>query len=339
MKSWQVLFREAKRESDTQGESTGDEDFPNEAEDDALAAEGEAELGEETSDDEEAESEDDDEQAEAQDDDEEEEAEEEEDSVEEEEPSFRFKNAQTGDFDFKRINKVLGGGELESYFKEQNATITRTSQELKSYKDLGAPPQELKARSVRAGFLDKMYNENPVIRGEVDRILYGREPAQGGGTGAGIQLPEGVDPKDPLAQPLIAALKQVEAISNRLQVDDRQKQYDAQERRFSVALQEGAARFKELTGKAMTQEQATLVDQEMRETGYANAAKLIPGLFFQEIQDAAAAKLNQKRMVKKNLPKTSSKGRSPAPGKQQRLSRRDNLEKLWKEHMGGNDED
>lgn len=342
MKNPWVFFREAKRESGAQGGSTGEDDFYDEAADDAAAEEGEAELGEEDSEDEEAESEDDDEQAQAQDDEEEEEAEEDEEEEveeleeEEEAPAFKFKDAKSGDFDFKKINRVLGGDELEKTFKEQNATITRTFQELKSYKDLGVPPQELKARSVRAEFLDKMYNEDPGIRREVNRVLGISE--DGGETSRGqIQLPEGVDPRDPLAQPLIQALQQVQAISNRLTMEDRRKQHDATEQRFASALNQGRARFKELTGKELTPEQASLVDQEMRQSGYADAAKLIPGLFFKEIQDAAAERLQKQRMVKKNLPKNSSRGKSPVPGKAKRRSKEEEFDELWKQAM--NEED
>lgn len=337
-KPWQVFFRQAPRDLDAQGESTGDDDFTNEAEDDALAEEGEAELGEEDGDgEEEPEDDDEDEQPEGQDDDEDEEGEEEEESEEEEEvPAFKFKNPETGDFDFRRINKVLGGGELENYFKEQNATITRTSQELKSYKDLGAPPQELKHRSTRALFFDKLYNENPAIKREVNRVL-GLAADEGDESPEAYQLPQGVDPKDPLAEPVVKALKEVTSISNRLKREDQQRQFDAQERRFAQALNEGNARFKELTGKDLSQEQLDAVNQEMRESGYPNAAKLIPGLFFEEIQKAAAEKLQKKRMVKKNLPKTSSKGRSPAPGKAKRVSRRDVFDQLWEKEMGSDE--
>lgn len=340
MKPWQVLFKQSPRGSSAQGGSTGEDDFNDEAADDALAEEGEAELGED-GDGEEPESEDEEEeQSEDQDDldEEEEELEEEEFEEEAEEPSFKYKNEKTGDFDFKRINKVLGGGELESYIKEQNATITRSSQELKSYKELGAPPQELQARSRRAMFLDKMYEENPVIRGEVDRIL-GLSARDGGrASGGEIKLPDGVDPRDPLAQPLIQALQEVKSISNRLMNDDRAKQKDAQEQKFATALNEGQARFKELTGKALSPEQAQLLDQEMRQSGYANASRLIPGLFFEEIRAADAAKFQKQRMVKKNLPRNGSKGKSPAPGKAKRRSREEDNDRLWNEHMG-NDAD
>lgn len=335
MKSWQVLFRQAKRDSGAQGGSTGEDDFNDEAADDALAEEGQAELDEEGNDEEVPESEDDADQSEEdQDGEEEEEGEEEAEDLEEEpeERSFRFKNEKTGDFDFKRINKVLGGVELESYFKEQNATITRTSQELKSYKELGAAPQELKSRSSKAQFLDKMYDEDPGIRREVNRVL-GIADERGDTSGGEIKLPDGVDPKDPLAQPLIQALKQMQSISNRLQMDDQRKHRDTQEQKFATSLNEGRARFKELTGKALSPDQEALLNQEMRESGYANSSRLIPGLFFEEIRAAEAAKHQQKRLVKKNLPRNSSKGKSPAPGKAKKRSREAVHDELWNEHM------
>lgn len=338
MKPWQVLFRMApKRDHEAQGGSTGDDDFANEAEDDALAEAGEEELESEGDEVDGAESEDDEEDQSDEDqdpDEDDEEAEHEEEQEEDEEPSgFKFKDPKSGDFDFKRINKAVGGDELEKAFKEQNATITRNFQELKSYKDVGSP-QEVATFRNKGRFLDDLIDNNPVVQREVLRILNGGQPPQGQNLlPPEAQVPEGVDPNDPWWKGVQPLFQTVQAINNRLVMDDRNRQRAEQDQRFSQGLEGAKARFKELTGKSMSVEQAAMIEQEMRSTNFLNGARLVPDLFSKEIQAAMSRKVISKRVAKKNLPKTGS-GRRPAPGPAKKKSRHEERDELWEKHMG-----
>lgn len=341
MKPWQILFREAPAgRNHSQGASTGDEDFTDEAADEAAALEGEAELDameEEGDGDEEAESEeDDDDQSEEDQDDDEDEEEEEEEEQEEEAPAkgFKFKDPKSGDFDFKRIDKVLGGSELSDYFKEQNATITRISQENASFKKR-FEGEEFQQLSSKASFIDQLYDSNPVIRREVNRILGIQEA--GGAQGSQPVLPQGVDPNDPLVKPFLEVQQLVQQINGRLSQQDRAAQQREVQAKIAGAVDSGATRFSELTGKKMTPEQRAILQDRVQKTGYLDAAELIPGLFYKEIQDAAADKARKMQAVKRKLPQAAS-SRAPAPGKgKKRISREEERERLWDEHMGSDD--
>lgn len=338
MKSWQILFREApagRNSSGAQGESTSDGDF-DDAADDALVEEGEAELaGDDDEEEEEAESEEEEEQSEEDQDDLDEEEEEDLEEVEDEEEEasaagFKFKDPKTGDFDFKRINKAVGGPELEKAFKEQTATITRTSQENKTLRDQLASP-ELKTAKDKAGFLDHLVNSNPVIHKEVMRVLQGgsagQEPA-----GGGFEIP-GLDPNDPVAPVLQQVMAGLSTIQNRLQDGDKQRQAQERDNQFVNGLRGARAKFKELTGSDPTEEQLLQVAQEMNRTNLPDGAAFVPNLFLDLIRKAERQKFLATRKVKKNLPKTGSTGRVPAKGKG-KVSREEEFDSLWEEHMG-----
>lgn len=343
MKPWQVLFRMApKRDYESQGDSTGFDDFADEAADEAAAREGEEEIEELDEDgdpEEEPEEESEDDQSdEDQDDEEEEEGEEEEGEEQEEEaaPEDRFKDPKSGDFDFKRINKVLGGDFLEKRIKEADATITRTFQELKSYKDQGTPEKVVEFKT-KAGFLDNLVDTNPIVQQEVLKAL-GVVPQGGAGGGrapaSGANgLPPGVNPEDPLLPLLLEMQQGFQTINNRHMMEERARQQQEQQAKFSQGLESGKARFKELVGKIPSPEQAAMIEQKMKETGYINASDLVPALFWKEIQDATAAKLVAKRVQKKNLPKTGST-RRPVPTQKKKRYREDDRDELWEKHMG-----
>lgn len=340
---WQVFFRESpKRDHDTQGASTGDDDFANEDADNAAADEGEEELEDEDDSEEEPDEEAEEDQSD-EDQDPEEEAEGEEsegDEAVEDEPAagFKYKDPKTGDFDFKRINKAVGGDELEKRFKEQDATITRTFQELKSFKDLGTS-QDFVQRSNKAKFLDDLIDNDPVISQRVVQILSGQvKPGQGGNVPGQSQIPKGVNPEDPLWPVVQELLGFVETTKNRQAVDARtqqQKQWDTQ---FSQGLDGAKARYKELTGLVMPPEKAVLLEQEMRQGGYLNGAQLVPGMFFADIQTAMSRKVISKRVAKRALPKAGI-SRRPAPATKKKRNRDDDRNDLWEKHMGSGFED
>jgi len=228
---------------------------------------------------------------------------------------------------------------LEKAFKEQNATITRTFQELKSYKDLADSPKEVLQRTHKASFLDKVMDTNPGIRAKITRILEtGNFSVEDEEQAGGWQVPQGADPGDPLLNPLQQLHQTVYTIQNQLQMEQNRKAQEQRQMQFSEGLNGAKARFKEMTGgKEMTDEQAALVARDMREMGVLNGARFVPDLFWKEIQDAQNAKTLQKRSVKKNLPKVGA-SRRPAPSAKKRQAPREEVnDDLWAEHMGSDD--
>lgn len=336
MKSWQILFRQQPAGDGAQGGSTGDEDF-DDAADDALVAEGEEELDSDDGEEEETESEEEEEQSDEDQDLLDEEEEEEVDSEEEEDAApagFKFKDPKTGDFDFKRINKVVGGPELEKAFKEQSATITRTFQENKELKEqLNSP--ELAERGNKAGFFDHLMQTHPGIREEVIRILHGDQAGQAQPQAGKLEIP-GINPDDPLLPVVQELMTGYRTLQNRLQGEDQQRQAQEADRRFVEGLRGARAKFKELTGAEPTEEQLTLVAKEMKKTSFLNGARLVPDLFMDLVRKAERQKYLESRKAKKNLPKVGSTSRRAAPTKTRR-SREEEFESLWEEHMGSED--
>lgn len=338
MKTWEVLFKQARNDDrGAQGVSTSDDDPIDDAADEALVAEGEAELEEEDPDEEEeSEEESEEEHSEEEQDPEEESEEEEVESEEEEEEAvgFKFKDPKSGDFDFKRINKVVGGPELEKAFKEQTATITRTSQENKALKQqLEAP--ELREKINRGAFLDRLMVENPVVKAEVFRAL-GLEAPAGGQRPAGLQIP-GLNPEDPLAPLVQELVAKVQTFENRHSESIRERQDRERNDQFVQNLRQAGSKFKELVGREPTEDEMVLVGQKMADSGYMNGAELVPGMFFDLIRKAEYQRAIASRKVKRGMPKSGSQRRViSTKGKRSREAEQDDL---WNEHMNDADDE
>lgn len=343
MKTWQVLFKEdraGRTSGGAQGESTSDTDDFDDAADDALVQEGEAELEDLDEEEEEPEAESEEEEEQSDEDQDDLDEEEEIDSEEEEESvsGFKFKNPKTGDFDFARINKAVGGPELEKAFKEQTATITRTSQENKALREqLEAP--EMRERVQKGGFLDHLMANYPEVRDQVLQILHGGNPAQGQhqNRAGAFEIP-GLNPDDPLAPVVQQLHATVQNLQNRQEQENRQREANERNANFEKGLRQARSRFKELIGRDATEEELTLVAKEMEASRYLNGASFVPGLFIDEIRKAEARKVLEARKVKRGLPKTGSGGRKPAPAKARR-SKEDEQDELWEQHMSGGDDD
>ena len=341
MNTWQVLFKmdRAGESRGAQGGSTSDDDF-DDAADDALVEEGEGGLDSEEEEEPEAESEEEEEQSEEDQDPEESEEEEEEEveSEEEEAPAkgFKFKNPKTGDFDFERINKVVGGPELEKAFKEQTATITRTSQENKTLKEQLSSP-ELRGAQNKAGFLDRIMNgdEFPEVREQVLQILEGRM-APGNRAPKALEI-EGLNPNDPLAPVVQNLYATVQNLQQRQMQENRRAEEENEERQFVQGLRGAKTTFTELLGREPTQDELVLVAQEMRELRTLNGSKVIPSLFLEEIRKAEAQKILKVRKIKRGLPK-GPQGRRPQASTKKR-PREDVQNELWEQHMNEGDDD
>lgn len=309
---------------------TGDEDF-DEGADDALAAEGEAELGEDG--DLEADESEESEEEQSEEDQEEPDLEEEEEAPEE--AGFRFKDQKSGNFDWKKMNKVLGGDDLEKSFKESQATITRFSQENVQLKKQAEHIPQLQQRGNVANYFDHLFRNNPVVRDAVLRDMNGGSQSQPGGQGQQDPF-SGFNPQDP-ALPILRQLHQQNtAFQQRLQMADQQAQQQQREGTFLQGLKGAREQFKSLTGKEPSEDQLRLVAGRMQQTGFLDGASLVPSLFVKEIQDAATANILAERKTKRKLPK-SGKSTRRAPGTQGRVSKRGAFEEEWDRHMNSED--
>lgn len=342
MKPWEILFRmdrAGRNEGGAQDhDGTGDEDFDDSA-DEALVREGEGELeaeGDETESEEEPEGEEEEEQSEE---DQEESEELEGDEEPEEKPAagFKFKDPKTGNFDWKKMNQVLGGSDLEKSFKESQATITRFSQENKTLKEQVAEYPKLQDRAKIANYFDHLVENNPEVRAAVVKALNGEQsPASNQIDPTGFELPPGVHPEDPIV-PVLRQMHQTnQTIMNRLQMEDRQRQQQEREGKFLQGLKDARQRFVDLTGKEPTEDQLRLVAKEMQGTGLLNGAKFVPDLFVDEIREAATSKFMATRKEKKNLPRTGAAGRRPT-GTQKRISKEQAFEEEWAAHMNSDE--
>jgi hypothetical protein len=328
------MSRAASNSLDTQDhDGTGEEDF-DEAADDAAAEEGDAELAGEEGD---PEADEGDESEEEQSEEDQEEPEEElEGEAEEEEPAgFRFKDEKSGNFDWQKMNKVLGGDDLEKSFKESQATITRFAQENKELKENHLP--QLQRRANVAQYFEQLVQANPAVREAVLRDLNGQGQAGQGGQGQGHQDPfAGFNPNDP-ALPILRQMHQQNLeLQNWQRQQAQQAQTQQRENTFLQGLKGARERFKELTGKEPSEEQLRLVAGEMQRANFLNGSALVPNLFVKEIQDAATAKLLSERKTKKNLPR-STKSTRRTPGTQKKVSKRGAFEEEWDKHMGGDE--
>lgn len=342
MKSWQVLFKEGpigRDSSGAQGGSTSDEDFDDDA-DAALVAEGEKLLSEDDEENDEEEDLDPDtesEQSQEDQDDEEEEEEQEEDEQELEAPpasGFKFKDPKTGDFDFKRINKAVGGPELEKAFKEQTATITRTFQEKKALEEQLSSPALAESKN-KAGFLDHLMATHPGIRQEVLKVLHGQPAGQNQAQPGALEIP-GINPEDPLAPVVQQLYGTVQALQNRLQGDDAAREQREYDDRFVSGLRGARATFKELIGREANEEELKRVAVEMQKSRHLNGALFVNHLFGEEIRKAAVQKALAARKAKKNLPKTGVSGRrAPEKKGKRKQSREETFNELWDEHVAG----
>lgn len=330
---------------DTQGSSsTGD--GIDDAADDALVAAGELEMDAsedgdpEAIDDPDAQPDEDEEDLDDEEgqDDEDEEAEEEVDEEEEEVAAaatgFKFKG-KDGNFDWQRINKVLGDDTLEKAIRTQNSTITKYSQEIKSLKENGVNTPEVAEVRKRAGFFDHLMAHDPGVRKEVLRAL--GEPPQRGQQGAGgVQLPEGVDPNDPLAPVVMQLAQTLQTIQHRTQESDRQAQQIDLENRFVSGLREARAEFQELLGAAPTDEQLKLIAEEMKQSGDLRGSRFVTSLFKKEIlaktkEQARAEFLKNNADKRKKLTKTGL-GRRSGGSKGAKKSAEQDFDELWDEH-------
>jgi len=313
---------------------TGD-DF-NDAADNELVREGEEEIGDDES---ESDSEDDEQS-------EDEESDDESDEDEEEEPASTLKG-KDGKFNWKAINAKLGkvGAELERSFSEaQKTTNSALQAKAEVEKNFGEFQQQVQVDLERFSQMDHLYTTNPEVHHAINRAL-GIAP-QGGAPnvpqgGNLLQMPEGVDPQDPLAQhmlksfaPVVQSLQnQVHQLLNHHRSQQTRESKAAQVQQFRQGVIQAGDAFRKILGREPSDEELTTVAEKMRTSGNFNGADLIPVLFLEEIQRGARRQVQQIQKKKRDLPRSSKTGVRSGSKTSKPAGRREAFDEEWERHM------
>lgn len=253
--------------------------------------------------------------------------EEEEEELGEEPSGFKFKDKKTGNFDWNRINKRLGGGELQKTFLESQKTITRVSQEKKGLEEkvqefeTTVPQLQQKAQLFEQ--LDYFVQTDPEVQKAVVAAL---QRQNGGNPGQGIQLPEGVNPNDPLVPLLMETRQQLNYVLNQQRANEGQTRQQQERDAERQGLVQARDRFQSLLGRLPTKDELGLVLKEMRTSGTRNGALFVPNLFLEEIQKNERRKLYKSRDEKRKLPKSPKQAvRGKSGTSKKSMSLRDSL--------------
>ncbi len=182
--------------------------------------------------------------------------------------------------------------------------------------------------------IDQQYRNNPAVREAINKAL----GLTTGGQPAAPALPEGVNPRDPLApliQQLMQGQQQVLTWQQQEQLRQQQTQQREQQRsQFLQGLQGARAAFVDKVKREPTESEMTSVANKMREAGYLNGADFVPSLFLKEIQEAATANLRASRNSKRNLPTNGSRGaRQPVETQKKAKWSLESFAEDWDEHM------
>lgn len=310
-----------------QGDSTADNSFSDTESDEAAVREGEA-LLEQEGDKLHLEDSDSQENEEQSEDDQDPTQEEEEEAPKPASREATFKDAKTGNWDWQKITKAVGPG-LEKTFKETQAQISKVSQE---NKDLRGKMEHVPALSQRAQLmdhLDRVFHSNPEFRAAAMKAL-GVAPQ--GGSEQEFQLPEGVNPNDPLIPLIMRQQRMIDSFHNRLRSEDQNRQEQETKSTFLQGLKDARDQFSTLVGRPPTEEELRAVAEKMRSTRYFRGAEWVPSLFTKEIQEASKQSFRASLKEKRNLP---SKGRTgAAPSKTQKSTDlREAFDASWSETM------
>lgn len=260
---------------------------------------------------------------------EDEESEEQDEDPEEEETSSKvsaFKN-KNGNFDWKKINKAVGGDELEKSFTESQRTITRLSQEKK---DLGERAQAFGQKAEMFDTFDQIYRSNPKVQAAVEEALNQR-----GSRNQGIdfsKLPDGIDKNDPVVPMIMQLAETVQALTNQSRQEQERIQHSQYVSDFRQGLIAAKDNFVQLVGREPTEEELRAVAGKMKAMGVLDGALLVPGLFVQEIQKSATQKFYASREKKRNLSKNIKSSRQGGTSKPKGLKAA--FEQAWADTGG-----
>ncbi len=240
------------------------------------------------------------------------------------------KDAKTGNFDWKKISEKIGG-EVEKAFRESQRTISRVSQENKQLREQTGNLPQLKEQAERYQYFDRLVAMNPALRAQVQAAMSGTQQPQAAPRQE-IQLPEGVNPNDPLA-PLVMQLLQGQ---QRFEQQSQQSAAQQQQQRYTEDFRQGLiaakGRFKAETGRDMSEQELRTVAENMRSMNVLKGDLLVPGLFISEIRKAEQRKFFESRKAKKQLPKTPVGGRGQQSGTAKTMQQA--FDEAWEKENG-----
>ncbi len=242
----------------------------------------------------------------------------------------RFKDEKTGNWDWKKISKVVGSPELEKTFKETQSQITKVSQENKTLREQSAYIPQLQQRAQMMDHLDSVFHTNPGFRAAVQKAL-GVSP---NGTGEQeFELPPGVNPDDPLVPLIVKQQRFIDGIQNWQRTQETNRRQSEGKQVFMQGLKDAASSFAGLVGRAPSEDELRLVAEKMRTTNHLQGSDWVPSLFVKEIQEKSKRDLYATRNAKRNLPSKGASGAKPS-STQKPAGLRAAFEESWDENMG-----
>lgn len=250
----------------------------------------------------------------------------------------KLKDPKTGNFDWNKINKKVGSSELQKVFVESQKAITRFGQEKSAIeKEYAEYKQSSQETANNFQIFERLYDSNPKVRAAIDEAV-GVKSQQSQQGPQEFELPQGVDPNDPVIPVLRQQQQMIHQLNNHYQSQVRQQQQAAYQAQFYQGLDSAKQTFTQLVGRAPTEAEIQKVSQKMQQTRHLNGAEWVPGLFIEEIRKGAQKEKTQDhrdlKKLKRDLPKTAKKAVSPQKTVKERQTREDSFNEMWEKYYG-----
>jgi hypothetical protein len=149
--------------------------------------------------------------------------------------SSKFKT-KDGDFNWKEINKVIGNGELEKSHKEAQQAVTRAYEEKKAAE---VRVQQFGKKAELFDHFDQIYQNFPQVQQAIEAAMSGgRSPNMGQ-----QQLPQGLDPNDPVIPMLLQLQEVVGSLSNQSRQEQQRQRQEAEVSQFRQGLSDAQEEY------------------------------------------------------------------------------------------------
>ncbi len=181
--------------------------------------------------------------------------------------------------------------------------ISRVSQENKTLRDQAGQYAPLQEKAQQFDYFDQLVRFNPALRAQVQAAMSGTQQPQAAPRPE-AQLPEGVNPNDPLAPLVMQLLEKTQRFEQRSQQAELQQKQQRYTEDFRQGLISAKGRFKELVGREMTEPELRTVAENMRSMNVTKGDFIVPSLFIDEINKSTQRKFYESRNAKKQVPKT-----------------------------------
>ncbi len=233
---------------------------------------------------------------------------------------------KSGNWDWQKIGKAISP-DLEKSFKEASGRITKVEQENVELRNQTAHVPALQQRVRLLDTLDEAFHTNPEFRAAATKAL-------GLGTNMpgeqDFELPEGVNPKDPLVPLIMRQQRMLDQFANQQRMSQQERQSNEVKAVFLQGLKDAKASFLSHVGREPTEAELRSVAQKMQQTRHFAGQDWIPSLFTKEIREKIQADLSASRNGKRNLPARGRRAVAGA-GTQESTNLRDAFEDAWNE--------